>query len=117
MEQKKFDYNSFIGMILIAGLMLWYFNTNKPEDIEEKITTEQVVDANDNASNTIKTVAPTFQNDSLQKLALQNKLGAFAQSAINGSEGTSVIENSLVKLTIDNKGGQIVKALIKNYKQ
>ena len=115
MEQKKFDYNSFIGMILLAGIMLWYFNTNKPEDIEEK-TTQEVVEPITNNNSITKDVAPVFQNDSVRQVALQNKLGAFAQSAINGSDGTSVIENSLVKLTVDNKGGQIVKALIKNYK-
>ena len=115
MEQKKFDYNSFIGMILLAGIMLWYFNTNKPEDIEEK-TTQEVVEPITNNNSITKDVAPVFQSDSVRQVALQNKLGAFAQSAINGSDGTSVIENSLVKLTVDNKGGQIVKALIKNYK-
>jgi YidC/Oxa1 family membrane protein insertase len=116
MEQKKFDYNSFIGMILLAGIMLWYFNTNKPEDLEEQ-QPQEVVETTTNIAkeNTKEIAAPVFQNDSLQQVALQNKLGAFAQSAINGTEGTTVIENNLVRLTIDNKGGQIVKALIKNY--
>ena len=27
MEQKKFDVNSFIGMILLGGIMLWYVST------------------------------------------------------------------------------------------
>ncbi|MHB0756644.1 membrane protein insertase YidC [Polaribacter sp. M15] len=116
MEQKKFDYNSFIGMILLGGIMLWYFNTNKPEIEPEQTTTEQVVEANTNQTTSAAEVKPTFKNDSLKQVALTNKLGAFAQSAINGSEGTTAIENGLVKLTIDNKGGQIVKALVKNYR-
>jgi YidC/Oxa1 family membrane protein insertase len=116
MEQKKFDYNSLIGMVLLAGIMLWYFNTNKPEDLEEKTTTEQVVEANNNSQNTTETILPASQNDSIKQIELKNKLGAFAQSAIEATEGTSVIENSLVKLKINNKGGQIVEALIKNYK-
>lgn len=115
MEQKKFDYNSFIGMILLGGIMLWYFNTNKPEDIQEK-TTPEVVETTVTTQNDTKIATPSFANDSIKQVALQNKLGAFAQSAINGTEGTTVIQNNLVKLTIDNKGGQIVKALIKNYK-
>jgi len=118
MEQKKFDYNSFIGMILLAGIMLWYFNTNKPEDLENQASTE-VVETELNTA-TAETKAPppppVFKNDSLQQVAFQNKLGAFAESAINGFEGTTVIENNLVLLTIDNKGGQIIKALVKNYK-
>ncbi|WP_397447122.1 membrane protein insertase YidC [Polaribacter sp. R77954] len=116
MEQKKFDYNSFIGMILLGGIMLWYFGTNKPEIEPEQTTTEQVVKANADKANTAFEAKPTFANDSLKQIALTNKLGAFAQSAINGSEGTTAIENELLKLTIDNKGGQIVKALVKNYK-
>ncbi|UAM99034.1 membrane protein insertase YidC [Polaribacter litorisediminis] len=117
MEQKKFDYNSFIGMILLGGILLWYFNTNKPADIEE-LTTDQTVDSSAVAPNKITTSTYTdaFENDSIKKIAFQNKLGAFAQSAINGSEGSTVIQNNLVKLTIDNKGGQITEALIKNYK-
>ncbi|MDP5105618.1 MAG: YidC/Oxa1 family insertase periplasmic-domain containing protein, partial [Polaribacter sp.] len=119
MEQKKFDFNSFIGMILLGGIMLWYFNTNQPKIDPEEITTEQVVTdttKNNTTKATVKPETPVFENDSLQQLAYKNKLGAFALSAINGAEGTSVLENNLVKLTIDNKGGQIVEALIKNYK-
>jgi YidC/Oxa1 family membrane protein insertase len=118
MEQKKFDLNSFIGMVLLGGIMLWYFNTNQPKTDPEDINTEQVVSdtINNTTQTTVKTKTPFIENDSLQQVAYQNKLGAFALSAINGSEGTSVLENNLVKLTIDNKGGQIVEALIKNYK-
>ena len=115
MEQKKFDYNSFIGMILLGGIMLWYFNTNKPEITEEK-TTQEVVETPVTNQNDTKVATPTFANDSLKQVALQNKLGAFALSAIDGTEGTTTIENELVKLSIDNKGGQIVEVLIKNYK-
>ena len=116
MEQKKFDYNSFIGMILLAGIMLWYFNTNKPENDPEEITTEQIIDSGKIETQKTITKTPVLENDSLQQIEYQNKLGAFALSAINGTEGTSVIQNNLVKLTIDNKGGQIIEALIKNYK-
>lgn len=115
MEQKKFDYNSFIGMILLAGIALWYFNTNPPTDIQEKESLEVVETPTEKDTTTID-VAPYFENDSIKQIALQNQLGAFAQSAITGAEGTTVIENNLVKLTVANKGGQIVKALIKNYK-
>jgi len=118
MEQKKFDLNSFIGMILLGAIMLWYFYNNAPEVELENTTTEQVIDASKNATtqNTITNNIPTVLSDSLQQVAAQNKLGAFALSAINGSEGNSVIENELVKLTIDNKDGQIIEALIKTYK-
>ena len=118
MEQKKFDLNSFIGMILLAGIAFWWINSNKPDEtIDTSTKTEQVVDATKNTSNTItEKTLPVFANDSLKQVAFTNKLGSFAQSAINGTEGTSVLENELVKLTISNKGGQIIEAQIKNYK-
>ncbi len=57
MEQKKFDYNSFIGMILLGAIMLWYFNTNAPEADLEEISTETVVDAStNNTKNDLKTL-------------------------------------------------------------
>ena len=114
MEKKKFDINSFIGMILLGGILLYWVNTNKPDEtIDPSSNTEQVVDATKNA---IIENTPVFENDSLKQIAFTNKLGAFAQSAINGEEGTSVLENELVKLVINNKGGQIIEAEIKNYK-
>ncbi|WP_420793177.1 membrane protein insertase YidC [Polaribacter ponticola] len=105
-------------MILLGGIMLWYFYMNAPEAEVETTKTEQVIDASKNVATdqTFANTTPTVLNDSLQQVAAKNKLGAFASSAINGSEGSSVIENELVKLTIDNKGGQIIEALIKNYK-
>ncbi|WP_158837212.1 membrane protein insertase YidC [Polaribacter sp. L3A8] len=117
MEQKKFDINSFIGMILLGGILLYWVNTNKPDEtIDTSTNTEQTVDTTSNTSNTFTENTPVFENDSLKQIAYTTKLGAFAQSAINGSNGTSVLENKLVKLLISNKGGQIIEAEIKNYK-
>ncbi|CAL2074739.1 membrane protein insertase YidC [Tenacibaculum sp. 190524A02b] len=115
MEQKKFDFNSFIGMLLLGGILLWWMNTQKPEENTEtstETTTEQVTSPTTISENTTATVS----NDSLKQIALQNKLGAFAYSALTAKQGTSIIENELLKLTIDNKGGQISEALIKNFK-
>lgn len=115
MEQKKFDYNSFIGMMLLAGIMLWYFNTNTPEEVVPETTDNtEVVDTTKTVKKPTQNTA-VFTNDSLQNINLQNKYGAFAYSAVNANDAETELENDLVKLTIDNKGGQITKALIKNY--
>jgi YidC/Oxa1 family membrane protein insertase len=115
MEQKKFDVNSFIGMILLGGIIFWWMSTQEPEvDATNTTTTSKVVAAPETINNTV--TATAFENDSLKQVNLQNKLGAFAQSAISASEGVSILENEVVKLTIDNKGGQIKSALIKNFK-
>ncbi|WP_445748356.1 membrane protein insertase YidC [Polaribacter sp.] len=118
MEEKKFDYNSLIGMILLGAIMLWYFNTNAPEVTPEKPSkkTEKVVKSNSETKKTEENFAPTSSNDSLKQIALTNKFGAFAFGAMRANEGVTVLENELVTLTIDNKGGQIVKALLKKYK-
>jgi YidC/Oxa1 family membrane protein insertase len=115
MEQKKFDLNSFIGMLLLGGIMLWWMNTQKPEETPEATTqTEQTTDATTNTQNNL--TDNVVVNDSLQQIALQNKFGAFAYGASKSQEGNTTLENNLVKLTIDNKGGQIIEALVKNYK-
>lgn len=117
MEQKKFDVTSFIGMILLGAIILWWMNSNQPEVTEDNTTaTEKVVDSTQTAENTLPTNSlNTVQNDSVKNAALQNQLGAFAFSAVNGTEGTTSIENELVKLTVDNKGGQIVSAELKQF--
>lgn len=117
MEDKKFDPNSFIGILLFAGIMLWYFSLNKPKVENEGSSkkTEQTSTL-EVPQNTI-TETNKILNDSLQKIALKNKLGAFALSGVTAKEGTSVIENELVKLTISNKGGQITEALLKKFKR
>ncbi|MEQ6124883.1 membrane protein insertase YidC [Pseudotenacibaculum sp. MALMAid0570] len=117
MEQKKFDVNSFIGMVLLGGILLWWMNTSQPEVTNDTTNpTEQISDS----TKTTKVTTPTnltnpTENDSINNVALQNKLGAFAYSALQGKEGTTTIENDKLLLRINNKGGQIVEALIKGY--
>lgn len=113
MEQKKFDVKSFIGMLLLGGILLWWMNNRKPAITPETTTqTTQVT----NALTTQNNISGTILNDSLQQIALRNKLGAFAYGASTAKNGVTTIQNNLVKLTIDNKGGQITEALLKNFK-
>ena len=116
MEQKKFDYNSFIGMILLAGILLWSMDSNKEEVLLKETTTDIVAPVAKETNDSSTTTKPVFESEASKTALLKNKLGAFAYSAIQGEKGVRVIENELLKLTIDNKGGQIVEALIKNYK-
>ena len=119
MEQKKFDVNSFIGMILLGGIIFWWMSTQEPAiDTTNDTSDAEIVkspESNNNTSNAFvnRTVV---KNDSIKQINLKNQLGAFAESAINASEGVSVLENEVVKLTINNKGGQIKEALVKNFK-
>ena len=119
MEQKKFDVNSFIGMILLGGIIFWWMSTQEPaiDTTNETNDTEIVAspESNNNTSNAFVNTT-VVENDSIKQRNLKNQLGAFAESAINASEGFSVLENEVVKLTINNKGGQIKEALVKNFK-
>ena len=116
MEEKKFDVNSFIGMILIGGILFWWMSSNQPEiDQNTKTTTEQVTEVPKNDTNSTTGTIPVIESDSLKQANLQNQLGAFASSVINGKEGTTTLENELLLLKINNKGGQITEALIKGY--
>ncbi len=117
MEQKKFDSNSFIGLLLLGAIMLWFMYTNQDE-VTPTDNTEIVIDSTKTKTTPTltSTTATLATNDSLKNAALQNQLGAFSYGAQVATEGTTVIENKLLKLTIDNKGGQIVEALVKSYK-
>jgi YidC/Oxa1 family membrane protein insertase len=119
MEQKKFDKNSFIGILLLGAIALWFMYTNQEAVIPTENTTEQVVDATKTTTPSLTkntNTTNTFANDSLKSAALQSKLGAFAYGAQTATEGTSVLENEVLKLVIDNKGGQIVEAFVKNFR-
>jgi YidC/Oxa1 family membrane protein insertase len=119
MEQKKFDANSFIGLLLLGAIMLWFMYSSQQEVIPTDDTTETSVDSTKTTTSPTITnnTTPLVASDSLKNAALQNQLGAFSYGAQTATEGTTVLENKLLKLTIDNKGGQIIEALVKTYKR
>lgn len=128
MEEKKFDFNSIIGFVLIGGILLWMLYQNQPteEELEaariEAAKEEAEVATDESDSQQInfdeastKPLAVSI-NDSAALADAQNKLGSFAYSATLASAqgGTTVIENDVLRLTVSNKGGYITEALIKN---
>jgi len=119
MEQKKFDLNSFIGLLLLGAIMLWFMYNNQEEVTPTENTTEIVLDSTKTTTTPTITnnTTPIVTNDSIKNVALQNRLGAFSYGAQVATEGTTILENKLLKLTIDNKGGQIIEALVKTYKR
>ncbi len=122
MEEKKFDFNSLIGFFLLAGIALWWMYSNQPTEEElEAQKAEQVQDS----INKVQEATPlavvandTINNTSSDSLALakaKSELGHFALSASESATGTTIIENELVKLTVANKGGQIIEAELKEF--
>ncbi len=122
MEEKKFDFNSLIGFVLLGAIMIWWMYTNQPTPEElaaEKAKTEQVEkeESSKEAIEIESTPIIVQENDSLALLKAQSELGSFAYAASlpSASDNETVIENELLKLVISNKGGQIKEALIKKY--
>ena len=108
MEEKKFDLKSIIGFVLIFILLLWVMNNNRPTQEElakRKAEQEQAAKAN-NPQNNTATAAATAD------------LGAFAygNAQATAKDGVTVIENKDVKLTINNKGGDLKEVLLKQFK-
>ena len=107
MEEKKFDVKSIIGFVLIFILLLWVMNNNRPTQEElakRKAQQEQAAKANNPQNNTAT--------------AATADLGAFAYSNAQptAKDGVTVIENKDVKLTINNKGGDLKEVLLKQFK-
>ncbi|NJX14269.1 membrane protein insertase YidC [Tamlana crocina] len=125
MEEKKLDINSIIGFILIFGIlayMLWQ-NQPTPEELEaqEKAKQEQV-EAEKKAKEQQQNVANTNTDfvvgsglDSLQQVQLKNKLGAFAYSAMQSSEGETLVETDLLALKFSHKGGVLSEVKLKKF--
>ena len=73
MEQKKFDFTSFIGMILLGAIILWWMNDIQPKTPEDSnSSTEQVIDTLA-PTNTIqsKTTDNPIVDDASKAAALQ----------------------------------------------
>ena len=93
--------------MLIFILLLWVMNNNRPTQEElakRKAEQEQAAKANNPQNNTAT--------------AATADLGAFAYSNAQptAKDGVTVIENKDVKLTINNKGGDLKEVLLKQFK-
>lgn len=105
MEEKKFDLKSIIGFVLIFILLLWVMNNNRPtqEELAKRKAEQEQAAAAKNPQNNTATAATA-------------DLGAFAYGNATAKDGVTVIENKDVKLTINNKGGDLKEVLLKQFK-
>ncbi len=125
-EKKKFDFNALIGFILIGGIILYMLNTNQSDatdNDENKQTTEETDFST--SENTTETSADTtnFEEQIAEKSVAdstilaqkQKELGAFAYSAglPSAKEETTTIENDLLRIKVNNKGGDVEEVTLK----
>lgn len=120
MEEKKLDINSIIGFVLIFGILIFMFYKNQPtpEELEaQKIEQEKIEAASvekEAVSKPITDNEPAINlQDSTAVASYKSSVGAFGFTT--ASEGTSTLENEVLYLEVDNKGGQIVEARMKNF--
>ncbi len=133
MEEKKFDFNTIIGFVLIGAIILYMIwqNAPTPEEIEaekiedarqKKLADEKEALENENQqdislTDATKELLVATSEDSIDLSKLQNRLGSFSYSGTlpSATEATTVIENEVLKLTISNKGGYIIEAGLKQH--
>ena len=109
MEEKKFDPYQLVGFILIALIMTWMLMNQQP--VEEVAETEATTATQ---AEPVAEVA-VVQNDSVQRIELQNNFGSFAD-LVQAREANEVsLENEVLSFVFSTKGGQMTLAHLKGY--
>ncbi len=121
MEEKQFDAKSIIGYVLLIAIAIWFFYVNKPT--EEELAAEKAKQEQVEATKNVAQVAPVIEAapkaavDSLGKVAAYKQLGSFgySQTLASANGGETILENEVLRLKINNKGGYISEAKLKKY--
>ncbi|MGB0884787.1 MAG: membrane protein insertase YidC [Chitinophagales bacterium] len=117
--------DTLIGTALISILLFWYLSNsakNNAQLDEEKAKTEQVVKQENKQSKEtevlIENLNPEIADSATLSKAEQKakiKYGAFYKN-ISGKEEFTSLENDLIRVEFSNKGGQITKVNLKEFK-
>ena len=127
MEEKKFDLNSLIGFLLLGAIMIWWFYQNQPtpeelakqkqEQLQDSIQQAQQNQAVTKIVDSIPETTTAVLSDSAVQAQAQNRLGAFGFSASlpSATAKETLLENELVRIKVNNKGGQITEVELKDF--
>lgn len=125
------DKNSVIGLTLILLIFVgftWWNQPSEQEIAEAKRKQDSIAAI---AEQQAKLDAPIIQeavqqqlaadssvvvSDSAAQAALMSQFGAFGAAAV-GEEGTVVIENDLIAITVSKRGGHPLSVELKDYKR
>lgn len=121
MEENKLDIKSIIGFVLIFGILIYMFYQNQPtpEELAAQKAEQEQVEAQKSKVGEEAEKAPVLEaktidlNDSTAVAQYKSTVGAFGFTKT--LEGTTILENEVLKLEISNKGGQIVEAKMKHF--
>lgn len=128
MEKGKIDINTIIGFLLIGAIFLYfsYFNPSTPPENTETVPTADTVqpaaapaskastEPGNESSNASANAGSGDTLSGMDTTAQVQRTGPFAEAKEKNNE-TYTLENKRVKLTIAAKGGQIVKARLKEF--
>lgn len=115
----KFERNTVIGFVILAGLFFGYFYFTNKQQSEyrkqqaEKLKREKAIQDSINLVNKPRQDSLSRIADSVAKVA---KVGNFQAAIQDTTEKLLVAENELIKVTFTNKGGQVKKVELKKFK-
>lgn len=115
----KFERNTVIGFVILAGLFFGYFYFTNKQQSEyrkqqaEKQKREKAIQDSINLVNKPKQDSLNRIADSVAKVT---KVGSFQAAIKDTTEKLVVAENELMKVTFTNKGGQVKKVELKKFK-
>ena len=112
----NFDRNTVIGFVILALLFFGYFWTTSRENSanSKKIAREKFV-TDSIAKTKIDTNTVKYDSAKLEKEKTIAKTGVFTNAA-DSVEHLVSLENNFIKVTFTNKGGQVKKVELKNFK-
>lgn len=122
------DKKSYIGLLLIFGILIGFYFINKPSEEErqrwqayheEQARLKQAEADSLRALEQAKAAADTAvitSGDTAALAAMTAKYGMLAQATV-GQEQFYTIENDELKIVISSKGGKIYSAELKDYKK
>ncbi len=130
MEEKKFDFNSLIGMVLLAGLAMFYLYQTQPTKEELELKKAKELRIKDSIANLKEDIAKPFENkvveaapiinsnDSIAQLVSNSKRGtfAYANTLASAKNNETTLSNDLLEIKVANKGGQITSLKLNKFK-
>lgn len=117
------DKNQGIGIVLLFIVFVAYYQFTKPTQaelervqfVEDSIKQAQIFEQNNPVSQALNnTTAAQELPDSIKRANLNQTYGSFGEAMIGKSEIVN-IENNLINLAFDSKGGRISEATLKNH--
>jgi YidC/Oxa1 family membrane protein insertase len=110
----KFEKNSVIGFVLLAGLFMAYFYFTRVGQLELEAKQKQVRDSLAALQPVIKDTATSIASTDTAVVVPMGTPGSFVQEG-KIQEQITVVENDLVRISFSNKGARPIAVELKNY--